>query len=112
MGGADERVALRDDDGADLTYAELADRVAAARGGLRDSGVGPGGRVVVALGNRVDFVVAYLALLGLGAVTVPVNPESPEPERVATLTRTRAARAIDDPADLPFGQPLDPVDVD
>src|SRR5947209_4526643 len=45
-------------------------------------------------------------------VTVPLNPESPEPERAAALARTGAARVIDDPADLPFGQPLDPVDVD
>ena len=30
--------------------------------------------------NGVPFVVVYLAALGLGAVTVPLNPTSPAPE--------------------------------
>jgi long-chain acyl-CoA synthetase len=62
------------------TYGELRDEVARCRGGLRELGVGPGDRVALVCSNGVPFVVVYLAALGLGAVTVPLNPTSPAPE--------------------------------
>jgi long-chain acyl-CoA synthetase len=66
--------------GAVTTYGALRDRVAEARGGLASRGVGPGDRVAVVAGNTSEFVVAYLAVLGLGALAVPLNPASPAPE--------------------------------
>lgn len=74
--------------GRTTTYGELRDEVAAARGGLRSLGVEPGDRVALVLGNSRHFVVAYLAALGIGAVTVPLNPASPPPEltfQIATV---------------------------
>ncbi len=62
------------------TYGELRDEVARCRGGLRELGVESGDRVAVVCSNGVPFVVVYLAALGLGAVTVPLNPTSPAPE--------------------------------
>lgn len=56
-----------------LTYAELyaaADRLAA---GLQRWGLRKGDRVAFFLGNRPDFVIAYLAVIRLGAIMVPVN---------------------------------------
>ena len=58
---------------ATLTYAELhaaADRLAS---GLQRWGLAKGDRVAFFLGNRPEFVVAYLAVIKLGAIMVPVN---------------------------------------
>ena len=62
------------------TYGDLRDEVARCRGGLRELGVESGDRVALMCSNGVPFVVMYLAALGLGAVTVPLNPTSPAPE--------------------------------
>ena len=56
-----------------LTYRQLyqaADRLAA---GLQAWGLAKGDRVAFFLGNRPEFVIAYLAIIRLGAVAVPVN---------------------------------------
>ncbi len=56
-----------------LTYADLTEQAARAGAGLARLGVGRGDRVLIALRNRVEHVVAYWALHTLGAVAVPVN---------------------------------------
>lgn len=74
-----EKVALQFADSATsgnfatLTYAELhaaADRLAS---GLQKWGLSKGDRVAFFLGNRPEFVIAYLAVIKLGAIMVPVN---------------------------------------
>jgi long-chain acyl-CoA synthetase len=60
-----------------ITYGALREQVAAFRGGLVKLGVEPGDRVAIAMANNWYFVVAYLAALGVGAVVVPLNPQSP-----------------------------------
>lgn len=58
---------------ATLTYASLyaaADRLAV---GLQKWGLRKGDRVAFFLGNRPEFVIAYLAVIRLGAIMVPVN---------------------------------------
>ncbi len=73
-----DRVALvRADDGRRVTYGELGELVDAARAGFARLGVGAGGRVALAIGNEIEFVVAYLAVLGLGAAVVPIEPAAP-----------------------------------
>jgi long-chain acyl-CoA synthetase len=44
--------------------------------GLRDLGIGPGDTVALLAETRYEWAVADLAILGLGAVTVPVYPTS------------------------------------
>lgn len=66
--------------GRPTTYGALRDQVAHVRGGLVALGVGKGDRVVLLCSNGRYFVDLYLAALGLGAVTVPLNPSSPAPE--------------------------------
>jgi malonyl-CoA/methylmalonyl-CoA synthetase len=58
---------------ADLTYADLFARARSLAAGLAARGIGKGDRVALFLGNRPEFVVAYLAALALGAVLVPIN---------------------------------------
>jgi 2-furoate---CoA ligase len=56
-----------------LTYAELDRRATALALGLGRLAVGRGDRVLLALRNRLEHVVAYWALQKLGGVAVPVN---------------------------------------
>jgi long-chain acyl-CoA synthetase len=62
------------------TYGDLRRLVAGARSALAGRGVQPGDRVALVAENDVFFVVAYLATMGLGAVAVPLNPNSPAAE--------------------------------
>jgi long-chain acyl-CoA synthetase len=78
------------------TYGELADLVARARGGFSANGVGAGDRVAIVCSNGVPFVVAYLAVLGIGAVAVPLNPTSPAAELTSQVATVGAvAVAVD-----------------
>ncbi len=61
------------DGGRSVTYGELHCEAAAVAGTLRGLGVERGDRVAFYLGNCVEFAVAYLAVLRLGAVMVPIN---------------------------------------
>ena len=58
-----------------ITWGGLEDRVAAAREGLRQLGVGTGDRVVAYLPNSVETVVGFLATASLGAVWSSCSPE-------------------------------------
>jgi long-chain acyl-CoA synthetase len=66
--------------GRPTTYGALRDQVAGLRGGLAGLGVSRGDRVILLCGNGQQFVASYLAVVGLGAVAVPLNPTSPGPE--------------------------------
>ncbi|MDP1876825.1 MAG: long-chain-fatty-acid--CoA ligase [Actinomycetota bacterium] len=60
--------------GATTTYAELGDQVARAAEVLRRAGVTAGDRVALVLPNCPQHVVAFYAVLRLGAVVVEHNP--------------------------------------
>ena len=68
-----DRVAL-DFLGATLTYAQADEQIRRAMVALRRLGVGPGERVALVLPNCSSHVVAYHAVLRLGAVAVELNP--------------------------------------
>jgi long-chain acyl-CoA synthetase len=75
----------------ETTYGELRDQIARLRGGLIARGVGDGDRVVILCGNNRFFAISYLAVIGIGAIAVPLNPTSPalEIEReLAAVTPT------------------------
>ncbi|WP_305729234.1 amino acid adenylation domain-containing protein, partial [Streptomyces sp. yr375] len=84
----------------ELSYAELAARVAGLARWLVERGVGPGGRVVVALPRSVELVVALLAVQWVGAAYVPVDPEYPA-ERVAHIREDAGAVLVLTPDVLP-----------
>jgi acetoacetyl-CoA synthetase len=58
-----------------ITYAELAERVAAVRGSLQRLGVGRGDRVVAYLPNIPEAVVGLLATASLGAIWSSCSPD-------------------------------------
>jgi long-chain acyl-CoA synthetase len=64
----------------ELSWSEYAQRVARTAHGLRELGVEPGHRVAIHGENRPEWVIADLAIQGLGAVAVGVYPTSPAAE--------------------------------
>ncbi|WP_405371821.1 MULTISPECIES: long-chain-fatty-acid--CoA ligase [unclassified Microbacterium] len=60
--------------GAETTYAELGDQVSRAANALRKLGVEKGDRVALILPNCPQHVIAFYAILRLGAIVVEHNP--------------------------------------
>jgi len=60
--------------GAKLTYQQMGDMVMRVAEGLRGLGVGPGDRVAIILPNCPQHMIAFYAILRLGAVAVEHNP--------------------------------------
>ena len=60
--------------GRDISYAELERAAAAFAGWLRANGVRAGDRVGVHLVNCPQLTIAFLGILRIGAVYVPINP--------------------------------------
>ncbi|MBM7518178.1 AMP-binding protein [Nocardioides nitrophenolicus] len=88
-----DRLAVVEAGGRGLTWAELEDEVARVATGLGRSGVLAGHRVLLLLGNRLEFVTAYLGVLRAQAVAVPVNPGSTATE-LATMLVDCGARLV------------------
>lgn len=63
----------------ELTYAQLIDQASRVGAGLRARGVAEGDRVALLVPNSVDFVVAALATLWIGATFVPLAATDPLP---------------------------------
>jgi long-chain acyl-CoA synthetase len=96
-GHPDDAVALISR-GRSTTYGELRAQVAGLRGGLVGLGIEPDDRVAIAAANNWYFVVSYLAVVGVGAVAVPVNPASPGPELQRELGSVGARAVIVGPS--------------
>jgi long-chain acyl-CoA synthetase len=77
--------------GRTTTYAELGDQIARAAEGLRRLGVQSGDRVAIVLPNCPQHIVAFYAVLRLGAVVVEHNPLYTERE-LRHLFEDHAAR--------------------
>ncbi|MCW4385603.1 long-chain-fatty-acid--CoA ligase [Salinibacterium sp. SYSU T00001] len=60
--------------GASLTYRELGEQLERVAGGLRKLGVKKGDRVALVLPNCPQHIVAFYAILRLGAIAVEHNP--------------------------------------
>ncbi|KRF21107.1 AMP-dependent synthetase [Nocardioides sp. Soil797] len=76
-----------------LSYAELADRVARVRGGLRSLGIGKGDAVAIYLPMTPEAVVATYAVASLGALLVPLFSGFAAPA-IASRIQDAAAKAV------------------
>ncbi len=76
-----------------LTYRELADRSSALAETLRRQGVGPGDVVGVCYERSADLVVALLAVMGLGAVYLPLDSRMPA-ERLSRMVEDSGAHLV------------------
>lgn len=87
-----DRAAVKDLD-RDLTYGTLLDEVTRVAAGLRSHGVREGDRVALLLPNSVDFVVAALACLTVGAIFVPLAVSDP-PSRLGVIIGNCEPRVV------------------
>jgi long-chain acyl-CoA synthetase len=94
-----DRVALVERDRV-VTYGELRRRLGLLRGALAARGVSRGDRVAVVGPNGIELVEGYLAVLGLGAIVVPLNPQSP----AAELERERLAVGVSEVVSTSAGE--------
>ncbi len=62
------------------SYAKLEQAVRGVATGFLDAGLPPGGRVILRLGNTVDFPVAYLGAIAAGLIPVPTAAALTTPE--------------------------------
>ena len=60
--------------GTEFTYGELKDLVERFAASLQYLGVTKGDRVILYLSNTPQWVIAWLGLMRLGAVSVPISP--------------------------------------
>lgn len=88
-----DTVAFRHD-GRSFTYGQLRAHCALVRVELGRHDVTPGDRVALVLPTTPAFAVAYFAVLGAGAVAVPLNPESPIAELAKELGTVRAKAVL------------------
>jgi benzoate-CoA ligase len=56
-----------------ITFSEIDRRAGKCRSALRALGIGPGDRIALAMSDSPDMVVALLAVMGLGAIAVPLS---------------------------------------
>lgn len=80
--------------GGRLTFRELAGKVDDTRAALAAAGVRRGDHVGLCLGNSTDWVVIFLALGSLGAVTVPINTRFVAAEMAYALRQSRVSTFI------------------
>ncbi|MSQ48361.1 MAG: hypothetical protein EXR78_08280 [Deltaproteobacteria bacterium] len=76
------------------TRSELSTEASHWMAALGAAGIGPGDRVAVSLGKSTGLVTAHLAILGVGASVVPLNPALTARETAAVLQRAEVRLAI------------------
>src|SRR4051794_29423609 len=91
-----DRLAIVESGGRRVTWGELEDEVGRIATGLGAAGIVAGHRVMIALGNRIEFVTAYLSVLRTQAVAVPVNPTSQPAELARILTDSGSLLVVAD----------------
>jgi long-chain acyl-CoA synthetase len=93
-------VAVRELDGVSMTWEDYADQVARVAGGMAELGVGRGDRVVLLVHNRLEFHVADLAAMALGATPISIYNSS-SPEQIAYLiNHSNASTAVAESGEL------------
>ncbi|MCX7143808.1 MAG: class I adenylate-forming enzyme family protein [Proteobacteria bacterium] len=82
------------EDGNIFTYRQLdeaAERIAA---NLRQAGISPGERVVLFIGNRIEFVLTIFGALRMGAIVVPIGIRQTSPELTYMINQCGATAVI------------------
>jgi len=104
----------------DVTWSEYSEQVEACAAALIDTGIQPGERVGLLAENRVEWLIADLAILAAGAITVPLHAPLTAPQVhyqladagavwlfVSTSAQLAKVRAILDGADPESMLPVD-----
>lgn len=87
------RPAISFTDDTPITYAELGDRVDEVVDFLKNRGIHSGDRVAILSENKPNWCIAYLAIVSMGAVAVPILPDFHQNE-IHHILRHSEAKAI------------------
>ena len=77
--------------GVEMTWSELAERVARLAGGFAELGVSKGDTVALMLNNRWEFIPTDMAIVSLGGVPFSIYQTS-SPEQIAYVTKDAGAK--------------------
>ncbi|MEK7383914.1 MAG: long-chain-fatty-acid--CoA ligase [Elusimicrobiota bacterium] len=77
-----------------ITFTALRREVLSVAEGLRQAQVAPGERVAIIHRNAPEFVIAYFALVRLGAIAVPINFMVSKPDELAYMLNDCGAVAV------------------
>jgi long-chain acyl-CoA synthetase len=97
-----------------ITHAELLERVERMAEALRERGIRAGDAVGLVLPNGPALVTAFLALTGIGAVVVPLNPQFKVDELAFCLNACGTREVLADERDIELmiashaRRPIDP----
>ncbi|PUA82698.1 class I adenylate-forming enzyme family protein [Nocardioides currus] len=94
---APDRLAVVESDGRGRTWGELEREVSSFATGLGGLGVRAGHRMMIVLGNRLEFVTSYLGVLRAQVVAVPVNPRSTADELARMIADSGTRLVVADP---------------
>ncbi len=78
------------------SYDRLRRAVLGTATGLLESGLGPGDRLLMRVGNSVEFPVAYLAAIAVGIVPIPTSSQLTEAEVQVLVDITEPAAILHD----------------
>jgi long-chain acyl-CoA synthetase len=92
-----DKLAVVEAGGRSLTWAELDDEVGRVATGLAAAGMVAGYRVLLAVGNRIEFVTTYLGILRAQLVAVPVNPRATVGELARLIADSGSRLVVADP---------------
>src|SRR4051794_13541040 len=95
-----DAVAFRTLDGETWTWQEYADRAARVAGGLQTLGVRRGDRVVLMLRNRLEFHLADLGALLLGATAISIYNSSSSEQIAYLVSHCEAVVAVTESGDF------------
>src|SRR3984957_2757296 len=79
---------------ATLSYAGLLDTVIDVERRLDAAGLPPGARIVVRLGEPVEYATALVAIIAAGRVAVPLDPAAPDTDVARVLGVARPAAVV------------------
>jgi acyl-coenzyme A synthetase/AMP-(fatty) acid ligase len=80
------------------SYGRLKQAVLGTATGLSQRGLSPGDRVLLRLGNTVEFPIAYLGAIAAGLVPVPTSAQLTEGEVAKIIATLEPAAILRDPA--------------
>jgi long-chain acyl-CoA synthetase len=83
-----------------ITHEELLSRVECVAEALQERGVRSGDAVGLVLPNGPGFVTAFLAITGIGAIVVPLNPQFKVDELAFCLNACGARHVLADDGDI------------
>jgi acyl-coenzyme A synthetase/AMP-(fatty) acid ligase len=90
------------------SYGALTRAVRGIGTGFLDAGLNPGDRVLLRLGNTVDFPLAYLGALAVGLVPVPTSSQLTAPEITAMAAQVDPTLIVAEPG---IARPAHPAPV-